>query len=94
MSEMAKEIFEQIEKDNDCELSWAFYTNYELDNIESMHEFIEENDLEAFVSDDDGTLVFLEHPDYEFEVALTSHGLGDFYSHGIYAQHSCKDLNA
>lgn len=77
----ADELFEEVKAGQDPE--YSFITESDHDNIESMRLFIEENDLEDYVIEDDGTLVYLEHPDYDFQVALNSYGLGDFYTHGI-----------
>lgn len=82
MATMADEIF-TIVRDDPAGASYDFTTEKDMDNIESMHHFIEENDLGDFVKEDDGTFVILEHPDYDFEVALDSYGLGDFFTHGI-----------
>lgn len=81
MATMADEIF--ADASDPAGASYDFTTEQDMDNIASMHHFIEENDLGDFVHEDDGTLVILEHPDYDFKVALESYGLGDFFTHGI-----------
>lgn len=82
MNTMAEEIFATIQNDPNG-ASYDFTTEQDMDNIASMHHFIEEHDLGDFVKEDDGTLVILEHDDYDFCVALDSYGLGDFFTHGI-----------
>lgn len=77
-------VFEMISIDEDASFDFSFHTEKDLDNIQAMYVFLEENGLEEYVSEDDGTLVFLEHEAYDFEVAVRSSGLGDFFSHGIY----------
>ena len=79
---MVKEIFELCAQ-NSSGSEYGFTSEKDLNNIEAMQVWIEENGLEDFVVEDDGTLLFLEHPDYGFQVAVESYGLGDFFTHGI-----------
>jgi hypothetical protein len=53
-----------------------------MDNNESLTYFLEQVDIHTnYVAEDHGTLVILEHPEYETRVAIHSGGLGDFFSH-------------
>jgi len=79
-----QEIFSTIDTDPSTHLDYSFSSENDMDNIESMRDFLESHDLEEYVSEDLGTLVTLDHPEYDFKVAVTSEGLGDFFSHGIY----------
>lgn len=69
----------------DVGMSYRFNTKTSYDNIESMRIFVERiYKLEVnniFI--DDGTMVVLEHPDYDYRVRLDSGGEGDFKSHII-----------
>lgn len=82
MATFADELFGTV-ADDPSGASYDFTTESDLDNIDSMRHFLEENDLEEFVKEDDGTAVVLEHPEYDFYVGLDSYGLGDFFTHGI-----------
>ena len=82
MATFADELFDSV-ADDPSGAAYDFASEQDMDNIESMRHFIEENDLEDFVKEDDGTAVVLEHPEYGFYVGLDSYGLGDFFSHGI-----------
>lgn len=88
---MIDDIFEPFVQGNPSGSSYNFTSETDMDNIESMRHFIEENNLEDYVTEDDGTLVYLEHPDHEFYVALNSYGLGDFYTHGIETSQVSKE---
>lgn len=56
----------------------------EMDNIQSMQLFIECVGIdEAFIVEDEGTQIVLEHPDYGASLVIDSGGLGDFFSHGF-----------
>ena len=81
---LADEIFEYLEANRSGDLDYSYHSSNDMDNIESMHKFLENHDLTEYVDEDDGTLVYLKHPNYDFTVAVTSSGLGDFFSHGIY----------
>lgn len=82
--DLLNEMFEALAANKDEELDYSYHSDKDMDNIESMHKFLENYGLEDYVKMDDGTMVFLEHPDYDFEVVINSSGLGDFFSHGIY----------
>lgn len=88
---LIKEIFNTIEAGNETELDYSFNSEKDMDNIESMSQFVEEHGLEEYITEDLGTLVILEHPEYNFKVSVTSEGLGDFFSHGIYLAKSVED---
>lgn len=53
-----------------------------MDNVESLHYFL---GMLGLISDnvveDLGTLVYLKHDEYDFEIAISSSGLGDEFSH-------------
>jgi phage pi2 protein 07 len=54
----------------------------DMDNIDSLTYFLEQVDIHSdYVAEDHGTLVILEHPEYEKRVTIHSGGLGDFFSH-------------
>ncbi len=82
--ETIDEIFETLSANKDDDLDYSYHSDNDMDNIESMNKFLEENSLGDYISEYDGTMVFLKHPDYNFEAVVTSSGLGDFFSHGIY----------
>jgi len=82
MSDYADEIFEAFENNAEEEFYHSFRTDEDLNNIEAMRVFLEEWDLTENVSEDDGTMVFLTHEEYDFEIVVESYGEGDFYSHG------------
>lgn len=79
------EMFAAIEKDQTEEFEFNFTSENDLDNIDAMGHFLEESGFEDYVSEDDGTMVFLSHDEYDFRVVIESFGLGDFYTHGISA---------
>jgi hypothetical protein len=60
-----------------------FSTVDDLDNIESLHQYLDDHDLSDYVQDDDGTRAVLEYDGHI--IVLDSYGLGDFYSHRIEA---------
>jgi len=66
-------------------MSYHFETKESYDNIESMEIFISKcSELEGrniFI--EDGTLIVLEHTDYDYKVRLDSGGDGDFFHHRI-----------
>lgn len=79
---------DDIEETNDlCEgilagdESYQFHTDQDMDNIESMAFFIDENGLGDLIDIDDGTQVTLSYRGHV--IVMNSHGLGDFYSHEI-----------
>ena len=75
---MYKELFENVGE------TYGFSTENELDNNLSMQYFLEMYDVpEDAIIEDEGTQVILSHPDFNFMIALDSHGTGDFYSHAV-----------
>lgn len=82
------ELFQLIEDHKEEGLQFSFETEEDLNNYEAMGLWIEANGLDEFVTSDEQSLVYLKHPDFEFEVAVNSYGEGDFFSHGI----SCEVL--
>lgn len=56
----------------------------EMDNNQSMQHFIECVDISSDNIDlDDGTQLYLKHPDYEYLAVVNASGLGDFFSHSF-----------
>jgi hypothetical protein len=77
-----KELFDNKE----CSYAIVDYgDDMEMDNNESMEYFI--SILNDYTDDnmveDNGTMVRLKHPDYDYEIYISSGGLGDFFSHGF-----------
>lgn len=57
--------------------------NMEMDNIQSMHYFIDCVGInDNFILEDYGTQLILQHPVFDYKVVIDSGGLGDFCSHG------------
>lgn len=70
---------------NGEDLDFSYESEDDLNNIEAMSRFIEENNLSDYIIEDYGTLVILKYEGYDsFLVAITSEGLGDFFNHGIF----------
>jgi hypothetical protein len=54
----------------------------EMDNIQSMVFFVNLLDIpEENIIVDDGTMIIVEHPDFDFNLRIDAGGLGDFHSH-------------
>ena len=54
----------------------------EMDNIQSMDFFVNLLDIpEENILLDDGTMIILTHPDYDYNLRIDAGGLGDFHSH-------------
>jgi hypothetical protein len=54
----------------------------EMDNIQSMNFFVNLLDIpEENIIVDDGTMIIVEHPDFDFNLRIDAGGLGDFHSH-------------
>lgn len=64
-------------------IQYSFKTEQDYDNIESMRFWLDENSLEEYVIEDEGTLVILQDPSTNAEYVVESYGEGDFFSHGI-----------
>lgn len=90
MNDFVNEVFESFKNDKSNELYYSFKTEEDLNNIEAMRVFLEDHELENNVSEDDGTMVFLFHDDYDFKLIVESFGEGDFFSHGIVV-YLCED---
>lgn len=78
------EIFEKIAQYN----IWVTYftTEEDLNNIQAMSRFVEENSLEGFIIEDEGTTALIALDGYDFKVALHSSGIGDCFTHVIEAE--------
>lgn len=78
--ESIEELFENRER------SYSIIDHEEsnpMDNIQSMNFFLESVGVtEENIELNDGTLVFLKHKDYPYQIQVNSYGLGDFFSHG------------
>jgi hypothetical protein len=59
----------------------SFTSDDELDNIGSLQRYVEDHDLEEYITEDEGTRVMLSYRNHT--IALDSYGLGDFHTHGI-----------
>lgn len=62
----------------------AYYFNHEtdLDNNEAMAEFINQVGIrEENIPLNDGTLIYLYHPDFNFIMTVSCSGNGDCFSH-------------
>lgn len=86
MNHIIEEVLENPEG-----IEYSFTTEKDLNNIESMGYWIEENDLEELVTEDDGTLVFLLDPETKTKFSVESYGQGDFFSHGIFVKVHTED---
>ena len=55
-----------------------------MNNNESMRWFVNYVDISTDnIVEDFGTEIILQHEDFNFKLAVDSHGLGDFYSHAF-----------
>jgi hypothetical protein len=72
---------EELERIVNGEQPESFHTDDDLDNIESLHRYLDDHDLGAYVEDDEGTRATLKYAGHS--IVLDSYGLGDFYSHAI-----------
>lgn len=54
----------------------------EINNIQSMDFFVNLLDIpEENILLDDGTIIIVKHPDFDFNLRIDAGGLGDFHSH-------------
>lgn len=66
-----------------------------MDNNESMSHFLEVVDTgKVEVTDNYGTQIVLQHPNYERKVVIDAGGLGDFFSHAFYCSWEEEDLTS
>lgn len=82
MHEILQEVSYAYESHSEG-VEFSFNSDVELDNIESMREWLESNELSDYVAEDEGTLVYLTDSDSGLSFSVESYGLGDFYSHAI-----------
>lgn len=83
MTTTAHEIFSNLDNTPTDVLDFSFTSETDLDNHAAMAVFLEERDLGKYVEEDNGTMVWLSHPDYNFPVFVESVGGGDFFTHTI-----------
>ena len=80
MPESLREMFEIGE----AEYRFINYKYDDMNNNESMRWFVNYVDISTDnIVEDFGTEIILQHEDFNFKLAVDSHGLGDFYSHAF-----------
>lgn len=54
----------------------------DMDNIAAMTHFLDSVGInQEFIDLNDGTQVYLKHPDFDYLAVIDCRGLGDFFSH-------------
>lgn len=83
MTTMVEDIF-RVCSDAASTASYNFITEQKMDDAAaSMEHFIRDNGLEKHVRGHEGTLFVLDHPNYDFYVAMESYNLGNPFIHGV-----------
>lgn len=63
------------------EYQYTYFSEEGMDNFWSMDWFIKYLGLEEFIFSNEGTQIYLQHPQYNYQLQVDAGGLGDFYSH-------------